>query len=114
METLDAVVDRFVLCEAPFTFRGQPKPLVFAQNHERFARWRERIVHLVYAQPAQTNPWRNEWGQRDHLGAGIADLDDDALVLIGDCDESPIRQTSRGVRRRAAFSRTGSATPRAT
>ena len=89
LETLAAVVDRFVLCEAPFTFRGQPKPLVFAQQRERFARWRERIVHLVYPQPANGNPWLNEWGQRDHLAAGLTDLDDDALVLIGDCDEIP-------------------------
>ena len=89
LEILDAVVDRFVLCEAPFTFRGEPKPLSFATAGERFARWRDRIVPLVYPHPASPNPWINEWGQRDYLSTGLADCDDDALVLIGDCDEIP-------------------------
>jgi len=89
LETLDAVVDRFVLCEAPFTFRGKPKPLAFAQARDRFARWRDRIVPLVYSQPASSNPWINEWGQRDYLSAGLAGLAGDDLVLIGDCDEIP-------------------------
>jgi beta-1,4-mannosyl-glycoprotein beta-1,4-N-acetylglucosaminyltransferase len=88
-EALDTVVDRFVLCEAPFTFRGDPKPLAFANARERFARWRERIVPLVYPQPASPNPWINEWGQRDYLSAGLAGFSDDDLVLIGDCDQSP-------------------------
>lgn len=89
LATLDAVVDRFVLCESPFTFRGDPKPLAFANAGDRFARWRERIIPLVYPKPADANPWINEWGQRDHLIAGLANCADDDLVLIGDCDEIP-------------------------
>lgn len=89
LEILDAVVDRFVLCEAPFTFRGDPKPLSFANASERFERWRDRIVPLVYPHPASPNPWINEWGQRDYLSAGLAGCAGDALVLIGDCDEIP-------------------------
>jgi beta-1,4-mannosyl-glycoprotein beta-1,4-N-acetylglucosaminyltransferase len=89
LEILDAVVDRFVLCESPFTFRGDPKPLAFANAGDRFAKWRDRIIALVYPKPADTNPWINEWGQRDHLIAGLADCAGDDLVLIGDCDEIP-------------------------
>jgi hypothetical protein len=86
---LDGVVDRFVLCEAPFTFRGVPKPLVYAQNAARFSRWKDRIVHLVYDAEPSTNPWQNEWGQRAFLTTAIRDLADDDLVLIGDIDEIP-------------------------
>jgi beta-1,4-mannosyl-glycoprotein beta-1,4-N-acetylglucosaminyltransferase len=89
LEILDAVVDRFVLCEAPFTFRGDAKPLAFANAGDRFARWRERIVPLVYPLAADSNPWINEWGQRDHLITGLAGCADEDLVLIGDCDEIP-------------------------
>ena len=89
LQILDGVVDRFVICEAPFTFRGDPKPLAFANSGERFARWRERIVPLVYPLAADANPWINEWGQRDHLIAGLAGCAADDLVLIGDCDEIP-------------------------
>jgi beta-1,4-mannosyl-glycoprotein beta-1,4-N-acetylglucosaminyltransferase len=89
LSLLDGVVDRFVLCEAPFTFRGTPKPLLFADHRERFARWSERIVHLVYDAPIDPNPWNNEWGQRAFLTTALADLADDDLVLIGDVDEIP-------------------------
>jgi beta-1,4-mannosyl-glycoprotein beta-1,4-N-acetylglucosaminyltransferase len=89
LTTLDAVVDRFVLCEAPFTFRGEPKPLSFAENAERFARWRDRITVLTYPGPPHENPWQNEWGQRDFLSMGLRDCAPDDLVLIGDCDELP-------------------------
>jgi hypothetical protein len=89
LRTLGNVVDRFVLCEAPFTFRGDPKPLAFAEHAERFAPWIDRIRVIAYAGPPDENPWRNEWGQRDHLLAGLHDCEPDDLILIGDCDEIP-------------------------
>jgi hypothetical protein len=89
LSILEDVVDRFVLCEAPFTFRGQPKPLIYAQNKARFARWNDRIVHLVYDPAPDANPWKNEWGQRAHLTSALADVSPDDLVLIGDVDEIP-------------------------
>ncbi len=89
LSVLEGVVDRFVLCEAPFTFRGDPKPLVYAQNKERFARWNDRIVHLVYDAVADANPWNNEFGQRAHLTSAVRGLAPDDLILIGDVDEIP-------------------------
>jgi beta-1,4-mannosyl-glycoprotein beta-1,4-N-acetylglucosaminyltransferase len=89
LRTLENVVDRFVLCEAPFTFRGDPKPLHFAQHAERFARWRDRIVYLTYPGPPSDDPWENEWGQRDFLATALAGCAPDDLVLVGDCDEIP-------------------------
>jgi beta-1,4-mannosyl-glycoprotein beta-1,4-N-acetylglucosaminyltransferase len=90
LRILGGVVDRFVLCEAPFTFRGDPKPLHFASAPpERFARWRERITVLAYPGPADENPWQNEWGQRDYLATGLTGCASEDLILIGDCDEIP-------------------------
>jgi hypothetical protein len=89
LSILEGVVDRFVLCEAPFTFRGVPKPLVYAENAARFERWKDRIVHLVYDAEPSTNPWQNEWGQRAFLTTAVRDLAPDDLVLIGDIDEIP-------------------------
>jgi beta-1,4-mannosyl-glycoprotein beta-1,4-N-acetylglucosaminyltransferase len=90
LRILDGVADRFVLCEAPFTFRGDPKPLHFASAPpERFARWRERITVLAYPGPADANPWQNEWGQRDFLATALTGCDGNDLILIGDCDEIP-------------------------
>jgi hypothetical protein len=90
LRTLDDVVDRFVLCEAPFTFRGEPKPLYFREHRlERFARWRDRLTVLTYPGPPSDSPWVNEWGQRDFLATALTDCAGDDLVLIGDCDEIP-------------------------
>ena len=95
LSVLDAVADRFVLCEAPFTFRGDPKPLIYAQNKDRFARWSDRIVHLVYDVVPDANPWKNEWGQRAHLTSALAGAAPDDLVLIGDVDEIPAPEFAR-------------------
>ncbi|HEY1727809.1 MAG TPA: hypothetical protein VGG22_05535 [Candidatus Baltobacteraceae bacterium] len=90
LRLLENVVDWFVLCEAPFTFRGDPKRLAFAESGERFAEWRSKIVHLVYPGPPSADPWQNEWGQRDYLASGFAQrASSDDLVLLSDCDEVP-------------------------
>jgi hypothetical protein len=90
LRTLDTVVDRFVLCESPFTFRGGTKPLYFQENAERFARWRDRITVLTYPGPPIDDPWEFETRQRDYLMRGLAGTcADDDLVLLSDADEIP-------------------------
>ena len=89
LKLLAPVVDRFVICESPFTFRGTPKPLYFERARERFAPWQEKIVHLVYDRSASLDPWDNEFGQRDRLIDGLSASSPDDLILIGDCDEIP-------------------------
>jgi len=89
LRTLENSVDRFVLCEAPFTFRGAPKPLYFSEARERFARWKDKITVLVYDGAVNADPWENEWGQRDFLIRGLEGADPGDLVLLSDCDEIP-------------------------
>jgi beta-1,4-mannosyl-glycoprotein beta-1,4-N-acetylglucosaminyltransferase len=89
LRTLDKVVDRFVICEAPFTFRGTPKPLYLSEARERFARWNDRITLLVYDGAINADPWENEWGQRNFLVRGLEGADPDDLILLSDCDEIP-------------------------
>ena len=89
LSILENAVDYFVIAEAPFTFRGTPKPLYLRDNMERFERWRHKIILLTYDKPASDNPWNNEWGQRDFLQTGTAQAAPDDLILIGDCDEIP-------------------------
>ncbi len=89
LRTLENVVDRFVLCEAPFTFRGAPKPLYFSEARERFARWNDKISVFVYDAAVNPDPWENEWGQRDFLTRGLAGADPGDLVMLSDCDEIP-------------------------
>ena len=89
LRTLDSVVDRFVLCEAPFTFRGKHKPLYFAESAARFAPWKDKIVALVYPGPAREDPWENEWSQRDYLATALSACDPEDLIMLSDCDEVP-------------------------
>lgn len=44
---LDEYVDHFILVESPETFSGKPKPLYYAENKERFAKWNHKIIHIV-------------------------------------------------------------------
>lgn len=89
LRTLDAVVDRFVLAEGTRTFTGRPRELCF--DRRRFARWAERIEHVVVddLEPAPASPWINEHRQRDALAHGLALAADADLVMVSDVDEIP-------------------------
>jgi beta-1,4-mannosyl-glycoprotein beta-1,4-N-acetylglucosaminyltransferase len=102
LRLLDDVVDYFVLVEAARTFSNQPKPLHYAANRERFARWNDRIIHveatldgsgLDFSRPAswdpRRGPWQLEWTQRDSMSEIRTLLTTDDTVLISDADEIP-------------------------
>ncbi|MEL6372825.1 MAG: N-acetylglucosaminyltransferase [Pseudomonadota bacterium] len=81
-------VDYFVVTEATKTFTGKPKPLHFAENRERFARWEKQIIHVVVDDmPDEGNAWTRERFQRDATIRGIAQAADDDIIMISDVDE---------------------------
>jgi hypothetical protein len=92
LRELDRVVDRFVVVEATETFRGQPKPLYFAEIWRRFEPWNDRITHSVVAFPV-SDPWQREAYQRDYILRGLLDASPDDLVVISDADEIPRAST---------------------
>jgi hypothetical protein len=83
----------FVFAEAPVTFQGTPKPLVFEEHRERFARWKDKITYVVAdLSPFEgnLNPWARENEQRDQLlSVVLAYAEPDDLVIFGDADEIP-------------------------
>lgn len=95
LRTLESVVDRFVIAEAITTHTGAPKPLYFSENRERFARWNDRIVHLVDRGDTVSEAWLIEWRQRDLLADSLAGLDPDDLVVMSDVDEIPTPESLR-------------------
>ncbi|SMH41177.1 Glycosyltransferase family 17 [Azospirillum lipoferum] len=86
---LDAVVDRFVLVEADFTYTGHSKPLYFADNRERFAAWADKIVHVVVRDDPGGFTWRRESHQRDAIMRGLEGSRPEDMVLVTDVDEIP-------------------------
>jgi len=98
---LDECVDYFVLVEADVTHTNDPKPFHFAANAKRFARWADRIIDVqATGLPSDPDPWTREHAQREHLFAGLADLDlsMDDIVLHGDVDEIPRPLQVRNIR----------------
>lgn len=47
MNILYPSVDYFVIVECTETFSGKPKPLYYAENKERFAKFQNKIIHHV-------------------------------------------------------------------
>ena len=97
------VVDLFILVEATHTHKGDPKPLYYAESRQRFARYFDKIRHIVVGDlprgaglPAI---WRREMTQRQRIADGLHDVPDDAIVLISDLDEIPRREAVALLRR---------------
>lgn len=92
LNTLDPLVDRFVLVEATLTHQGKPKPLHYAENKERFAAFHHKIEHVVvdrYPENPGADAWVYEKHQRNSIALGLKGAAADDRVMIGDVDEIP-------------------------
>lgn len=54
LEMLDSVVDKFVLIECVETFSGNPKPLYYEENKDRFKKYHHKIIHHITYDPPKT------------------------------------------------------------
>jgi beta-1,4-mannosyl-glycoprotein beta-1,4-N-acetylglucosaminyltransferase len=89
LKNLDRYVDIFVLAESAETHVGNPKPLYYDLNKERFAPWAHKIRHVVCPPSQGTGLWDREKHQRDCVLLGLEGVPDDATVMISDVDEIP-------------------------
>ena len=104
LETLDPVVDKFVLVESDTTHSGQAKPYHYLKNCERFKRFWPKIVRVAvtdmpkYCQQQSVqdqklvlsdNRWVRENYQRNAMLRGLADCRATDFVMISDVDEIP-------------------------
>ena len=106
LNTLDKFVDYFVIVESKFTHRGEERNLKF--NHEKFSKFKDKIIYLVYDQHPETiekvldgdhedeksrkyifNAGHRENGQRNYIQKGLSLAKEDDFVLISDVDEIP-------------------------
>ena len=89
-QNLDAT-DVFVLIEAAETYRGRSKPLVFAENRDRFA-WaahKIRAIQLNSLGREQSSPRARAAVQRNALVMALHDATERDVILILDADEIP-------------------------
>ncbi len=98
LNTLDKVIDKFILVESPLTHTGKPKPLYYAENKERFAEFNDRIIHVVVDDfpamsddmPVREKAWTRENWQRNAIVRGLPKgIKDEDILLISDLDEIP-------------------------
>lgn len=84
-------VYRHIVVEARITHRGDPKPLHYAENKERFSAWADRIIHVIAELPEDPNPWIREHAQRTAMWPALdkAGVDPDDVILFCDVDEFP-------------------------
>jgi tetratricopeptide (TPR) repeat protein len=108
------LVDVFVLVESDTTFAGKEKPLHFEENKERF-KWAEsKIKHIVKKVDREkidfsdesiegsirhaTFRWDIERAQRNHIGEGIKEANDEDLIMMSDVDEIPRKSIVEEIR----------------
>ena len=99
LNELSGVVDRFVLAEAELTHNGDRKPLYFDKHKERFAKFADKIIHIIVKEDDfsvagsgatfQERAWMRENIQRNAISRGLANAKDDDLVIVSDLDELP-------------------------
>ncbi len=91
LNILDPIVDKFVLVESTQTFNRQPKPLYYQENKERFAKFADKIIHIVCDEDLshEDNPWVIEYVQKNYMEKGWTACQDDDIILISDLDEIP-------------------------
>ena len=106
LNSLNKYVKKFVITEATYTHNGSKKDLKFDIN--KFQKFKDKIIYLVVDnQPNNIldlaegeskekrgeklilNGMARDYFQRENLKRGLADIDDEDLVLISDLDEIP-------------------------
>ena len=91
---LEGVVDEHILVESSLTHQGDPKPLYFRENQERFAAWNITpvAVNIAIEGKDRDSCWARQAMQREAVREGLKDADDDDIILFGDVDEIPGRE----------------------
>jgi beta-1,4-mannosyl-glycoprotein beta-1,4-N-acetylglucosaminyltransferase len=95
-------VDQFILCESLVTFSGNPKPLYFDANRDRFSKFNIKYVVAGDGRVQDTGrnvgePWQREYYQREVLlGEALRSCDSDDMVMLSDIDEIPDMDSYNG------------------
>ena len=102
LNTLDPVVDYFVIVESSRTFTYHVKPLYFKMNYKKFEKFAHKIIYRVldFEGLEGNSTWEREKFQRDalfhHVFPGLVGEqapNDDDVLLVSDLDEVPKEET---------------------
>ena len=83
-------VDKFIIIEARQTYSYKDKPLYYEENKQRFARFHNKIEHLIVDSfPESNDPWVPERLQRDSMIDSLKNCSDNDIIVVSDVDEIP-------------------------
>ena len=83
-------VDKFVIVECIECLNGKPKPLYFKENKQRYAKYLDKIIHVVVKERPYLgveDPWQREFFQRNQIMRGLKKCRASDIVIITDLDE---------------------------
>lgn len=91
LNILNPVVDFFVITEATKTLMGNSKKMYFADNIDRFSKFRDKIIYnpLDMKNMEFANQWQREVYQKNYCINGIKCAKEDDIVIFSDIDEIP-------------------------
>lgn len=88
LETLDSVVDLFVITEARQSHAGLSKPLYLTENLRSFEKFREKLVVQVVDIPESVTLFEADWYQRECAKGVLSEImNHDDVLIYGDVDE---------------------------
>jgi beta-1,4-mannosyl-glycoprotein beta-1,4-N-acetylglucosaminyltransferase len=96
LNTLNKIVDKFIICEATRDHAGNKKDLRF--NKDKFANFKEKIEYIIVDDiPLNVNSKKKNWHenhirdqfQRNAINRGLKNCDPEDWIMISDIDEIP-------------------------
>jgi beta-1,4-mannosyl-glycoprotein beta-1,4-N-acetylglucosaminyltransferase len=92
-EVLSPYVDKFVLVESEVNHIGERKPLFYSENKERYAKWADKIEHVIVSEEempgGKLHPIVREDYQRYAMTKAMKDYPNEAIIMMSDVDEIP-------------------------
>ena len=90
LNTLNDVVDKFVLVESTVTHTNQPKPLYYEENKHKFKKFHKKIIHIIVKDsPPVSFAWVLERFQLEATTRGLKKCKPTDVILYGAVDEIP-------------------------
>ena len=91
LNTLNEIVDEFIITEASLTFSGIPKPYYLSESLHMFKQFTNKItIQKVDFFPRYLTPFERDRFQRDQVSKILNEkLTDNDILIYGDLDEIP-------------------------
>lgn len=89
LHELDEYVDKFMIVEGLYTFKGDLKDQKFDIN--KFEKFKDKIIYKLCDIEPQSNAWSNETNQRNYLKECFrsVEIKSTDVIMLSDVDEIP-------------------------